>query len=226
MKKLFSILLVAGVAGTAGFFVGCSTDFDAAQSGLFACQADGDCIGPRYVCDTSQGYCVSITEISSNQPTNQNQNRPENEGGKTNPGHGEGHRHVIEPGVGPQGGGDAGRHAENQRHQHGVSPQFERDWKGPANQLVHRTPLQAERGAEIAPRQIAEVVEVLPEKRLIEPVVRIEVFQHFRRGVAFFAERPPRRQPDHEKRDGRDQQEHRDDLQQTSGDQNKHAAHR
>ncbi len=81
MKKTISYFLVALVAGFSGMWAGCSTDFDHGQGGVFVCQSDNDCTGPRYVCDTAQGYCVLLTDITDpNQPntnTNNSNGQPE-----------------------------------------------------------------------------------------------------------------------------------------------------
>jgi len=100
--------------------------------------------------------------------------------------------------------------------------EFERHGELVADDLVDRAVGILEGRPEVAPRDAAEVGEVLSPEGLVEAVVRLDVFQDLRRDGLLRGERPAGDKAHHEERRRDDDEQDRNCFQQPSGDEAKH----
>jgi hypothetical protein len=129
---------------------------------------------------------------------------------------------VVDPGVFPHGGDDAGGEPEHEGNGEGEQAEFERDGQLVRDDFVDGAVGVFERRPEVAVRQAAEVVEVLPVERLVQSVVRLEVTEDFGRHGLLRRERTARHETDHEERGRDDHEQDGNRLQQAAGDEAKH----
>jgi hypothetical protein len=67
-RNLQLSLLVFLVAFVAGFWMGCSVEFDANEDETYFCQSNADCLDPLFLCDTGRNVCKKISVDQNNRP--------------------------------------------------------------------------------------------------------------------------------------------------------------
>ena len=120
-------------------------------------------------------------------------------------------------------GQNAGGESENKRHGEREETELDRSGQFIGDDLVDGAVGVFGRAAKVAVKQDAvEVVEILAMQRQVQAVVGFEVTFDFRRSGLFAVKRSTGHEPDHEKRGRYDDEENRDRLQKTTGDETKH----
>ena len=148
--------------------------------------------------------------------------RTHDEGRHADADHGERRAQVVDPGVFPHGGDDAGGETEREGEGEGEQAEFERDGQLVGDDFVDGAVGVFERRSEVAVRQAAEIAEVLPVKGLVQAVVRLEVAEDLRRHGFLRRERTARHETDHEERGRDDHEQDGNRLKQAAGDEAKH----
>ena len=99
--------------------------------------------------------------------------------GTETPSSASGDRHVVDPGAAVDGRNHPERDPEHRRDRQGGEAEPERVGQTALEVVQDRRPL-AQRFAEIEPGQLLEVSKVLDIDRIVEAVLLVDAFQHFR----------------------------------------------
>jgi hypothetical protein len=134
------------------------------------------------------------------------------------------HQRVIDEGAAPGRRDHAGRDAEDRREQHGADGQFQRR-REQRREFGQDRRLRRDRGAEIAVRDLPEIVEKLFPHRLVETELMAEMGQTLGRDAALAGtglDRVARHEPDRDEGEEGDGQEGRNDQQHAPDDETEH----
>ena len=127
----------------------------------------------------------------------QHQQRRHHEAGYHHAGHGDPHHRIIPQAVLPERRDDARRHAEDHRQHEGRQAQPGRDRERMADQIVNRIVFIFKRRAEVAVRQLDQVIQILFADGIVQVVLRFDVRHHFRRQRALAGKRTAGREAHH-----------------------------
>ena len=137
------------------------------------------------------------------QPEDHEQDRTHHKSRKADADEGDGHGPVVQPGVFPDCGNDAGRQAQPQRHREGTKPYDEGDGEGITDDFGIPHALVGHGRQEIPAKVGTHGGEILHSEGLVQSVAFHEDPADVRRHRFGAGKGIPRRQADHEKCDGK-----------------------
>ena len=144
------------------------------------------------------------------EPEDQGQKRRHDEVGDGDPGHGGRHHRVVDDAVLPQGRERSGREAEQGRQQDRRRAELERNRETLPDQLVDGEILVLEGRPEIGVQKAPQIAAVLHDQRLVEMIGLSKLGLDLGGNRALPVEGAARRQPDHEERNGDNDEQGRD----------------